>query len=97
MIQTEFIDKIYNRIGKANLNNTLKISDDIQNLYNFNEFCEALLKKCSSSVQNSPVKSEIIAKLIFKYSAMYNNEFNYNKPMLIDNFILELCTSLRSI
>jgi len=98
MIPQEYIDKIYNKINKANLNNTLKIADDLKNTYNFNEFCSLLLNKCSDDVLINKEKSRKISELIFKYQMCYNNDmYQYNKSMLIDNFILELCTSLRSI
>ena len=97
MIPQEYIDKVYNKINKANLNNTLKIADDLKSIYDFNEFCLLLSDKCSENILIDKEKSKKISELILKYQNYYNSIYQYNKSMLIDNFILELCTSLRGI
>lgn len=97
MIPQEYIDKVYNKINKANLNNTLKIADDLKSTYDFNEFCLLLLNKCNENILINKEKSKKISELILKYQNYYNSIYQYNKSMLIDNFILELCTSLRGI
>ena len=94
MIDDELINKIFNKIGKANLNNVLNISDIVKD--NFNDFCIKFLNKCSNNTLLFSNKCKIISELIFKYQMLYNNvDYKYNKQMIVDNFFMELCSAMR--
>ena len=95
MIPQEYIDKIYDKIGKANLSNVLKIADDIKSQYDFNELVNGLNNKCRDSISTQMEKCHKMCEVIGKWSAFYNSDFNYNKNMIIDNFVMELCSSMR--
>ena len=95
MIRQELIDKVFDKIGKANLNNSLKVSDDIKD--EFNDFCTMLSEKSAISTLSCPEKSATIVKLISKYRMLYNSDYKYNKQMIVDNFIMELCAAMRKL
>lgn len=95
MINQDLVNKVFDKIGKANLNNSLKVSDDIKD--EFNEFCNMLSDKCAKMTISCPDKSLTIVKLISKYKILYNSDYKYNKQMIVDNFIMELCAAMRKI
>ena len=96
MIPSEFIDKVYEKIGKANLSNVLKLSDDIRNEYDFGEFCTQILEKCAKNARNNVEKCAIIIPIISEYRKMWSSEYRYQQQMIVDCCLMELCNALRN-
>ena len=95
MIPSEFIEKVYDKIGKANLANVLKLSDDIRNQYDFGEFCTQILEKCAKNASNNVEKCAIMIPIITRYSEMWSSDFRYQQQMIVDCCLMELCQALR--
>lgn len=85
---------IVEKIGKANLNNVLKISDEV-GVDNFEELALGIIRKSADNVDKNPQKSESIIYIVTRYLNMYRAEFFYNKQMIIDSCMLELCIAMR--
>lgn len=96
MTAKEYADIAYEKIGKANLNNVLKISDEIKD-NGFDEFVSELIEKCNNNAFNNWKKCDCMTKIVKKYCDLYHSDFNYNKQMIVDNFLMELCSAMRSI
>ena len=92
----EFAGFVLNNIGKANLGNTLKITDsiDCEDGFSFEDFLSACKKKCADICQNVPQFGAKILKLCVKYDSLYHEERG-DKKMTVDMFVLELCQTAR--
>lgn len=92
----EFAGFVLNNIGKANLGNTLKITDsiDCEDGFSFGDFLSACIKKGANICKNTPQFGAKILKLCDKYSLLYHEERS-DKKMTVDMFVLELCQNAR--
>ena len=97
MIPQEYINKIFDKIGKANLANALNISDEIREYYSADELFSGLIAKCNEEVIDNPEKCKKIVEVISKWSSYYYSDVAYNKNIILDNFIMELCSAMRSL
>lgn len=93
---TDYATTIVEKIGKANLNNVLKISDEV-GADNFEDLALNIVRKSADIALENPKKSASIISIVSRYLNMYRANFIYNKQMIIDSCMLELCTVMRSV
>ena len=90
----EYANNIVEKIGKANLNNVLKISDGV-GADNFESLAIAIFQKCAKNDSQILQKGAIIINIVTKYLNMYQSDFKYNRQMIIDICMMELCSAMR--
>ena len=90
----EYASNIVEKIGKANLNNVLKISDSV-GADDFESLAIAILQKSAKIAPQTVQKGAIIINIVTKYLNLYRSDFKYNKQMIIDNCMMELCSAMR--
>ena len=96
MIDRKYVENVYEKIGKANLNNTLKIADEIkQTDDSFNKFVDFLMDICNDTMLQNKDKNIRVIAITHKYMEMYESDMKYNLSMVADNFIMELCNAMR--
>ena len=96
MSNKDFAKYVIDNIGRASLVNALNITNSFtaeNSSYDFVEFLKEIQVYASILCQNMRLSSDKMYKIIFiSVTALenYQSDFNYNKTMLIDTFIIKL-------
>ena len=91
----EFGKYIINNIKRATLSNALNICNkiDIDGGYDFNELVKSINDYTGELIATSKIDKIIAYKIIIICKDAvdkYNSSFNYNKKMIIDDFVIRL-------
>ena len=91
----DFAKYVIDNMHRASLANALNIPNklDTEGYYKFEEFVNNIVNYINESLSNNHIdKTEAYNILIYSndWLKMYKSEFNYNKQMIIDNYIIDL-------
>lgn len=95
MTCAEYAKYVMQNLGRATRGNAVKIVDKLGdgNEYNFLEFVDNIEKYVSANLSSANPSSNIslwVMVAVNSARARYNSNVNYNKRMIVDNFIIDL-------
>ena len=92
---SDFAKYVIDNLHRASLSNALNISSKLDNdeYYTFVDFVDNIIAYVNSRLADKNIDTfEAYNILIYSnnWLKMYKSEFNYNKDMIIDNYIIDL-------
>ena len=91
----DFAKYVIDNMHRASLVNALNISNklDTDGYYKFEEFINCIVEYINECLSNKRIESFDAYNILISsndWLKMYKSEFNYNKQMIIDNYIIDL-------